>query len=50
MDQVHTDLVARGVEIEVEIADRDYGLRDFRITGPDNVDLTFGADIEYEEG
>jgi len=45
VDALHAQLVARGVKIEVPIADRPYGMRDFDIIDPDGHRLVFGQGI-----
>jgi len=39
-----------GAHVIKEIGDRDYGLRDFTIAGPDGIGLRFGTRIPAQMG
>lgn len=38
-DAVYREVTASGVTVTVDIGDRDYGVRDFRISGPNGLDV-----------
>lgn len=42
VDQMYESCQAAGLAIEVELGDRDYGMRDFELLDPDGHLLTFG--------
>ena len=50
VDEVYEELKAKGAAITNEIADRDYGMRDFDITDPDGFQLCFAMGISEDEG
>ena len=50
VDEVYEELKANGASITNEIADRDYGMRDFDITDPDGFQLCFAMGISEDEG
>ena len=45
IDALHTQLMARGVNITGPIGDRAYGMRDFEVTDPDGHWIVFGQGI-----
>jgi len=45
VDNLYKNLVQKDVEIIIEPADREYGLRDFSIKDPDGNIINFGCDI-----
>ena len=45
VDAVYSEVVERGAEVIVEIADRPYAIRDFTVRDPNGVDIVFGQDI-----
>ena len=45
VDAVYSEVVERGAEVVVEIADRPYAIRDFTVRDPNGVDIVFGQDI-----
>jgi len=46
VDAYHREVTGRGAEVAVEPADRPYGLRDFTVRDPNDVDVVFGQDVE----
>ena len=50
VDQLCDQYMLRGVEIYIEPADRDYGLRDFGIRDPDGNIINFGCEISESTG
>jgi catechol 2,3-dioxygenase-like lactoylglutathione lyase family enzyme len=49
-DRIHEELRGRGARIEVEIADRPYGMRDFNVRDPDGNELVFGSALGEAAG
>jgi uncharacterized glyoxalase superfamily protein PhnB len=45
VDAYYLDLTRAGVEVAVPLADRPYGMRDFRIVDPSGNELSFGEAI-----
>ena len=45
-DEVLAEFKEKGVDITVDIGDRDYGVRDFSITDCNGLELNIGSDIE----
>ena len=43
VDEVHTELLEKGVEISNPIDDREYGMRDFDVIDPDGNMVTFAT-------
>jgi catechol 2,3-dioxygenase-like lactoylglutathione lyase family enzyme len=45
VDAYHDEVVARGAEVTVELADRPYEIRDFTVRDPNGIDVVFGQDV-----
>lgn len=45
-DAIYEEARQGGAEITVDIGDRPYGVRDFRVRDPNGVDVVFGQDID----
>ena len=45
-DAMYQEVTATGATVTVDIGDRDYGVRDFRISDPNGLDVVFGSDID----
>ena len=46
VDDYYDKIKAAGARIAIEIADREYGLRDFRAVDPDGNQISFGEVID----
>mgnify|MGYP001179762059 FL=1 len=45
VDVVYKEMTEKGASMVVEIGDREYGIRDFKVIDPNGVGVIFGEDI-----
>ena len=48
VNALHADVIRQGIAIDVPIATRSYGVRDFSIRDPNGVTVVFGQDWDGE--